>query len=332
MRKILFILFALVMFQFACEQPGDPAPYPGRQIDYDQVSDGFQEMFEGAFSMTESLELVSVVERTRKQLTIRVEAGKISEAAKDHFSGYLGSFQAPHQKYDYPARPFSPNLNLEKELGTLNNLIDTAQVFNEVQKMYIKSLSGEIMAVESVAEGYKVVAMFRDKVLNANNLGENDKVILLEIAAGSGTLLDFFKNGGVQMVRNNLSDKLGGALSFGRTTGCHVDWRGAWMDGVIGLTVGAAFGFYAGATGGTIVMPIVGSVTGAVNGAVIGGAIGFTSGVLQGIASDLFLSCSRNTTPRLAQSFASCELAWEAYYNNRTSKIPSDCFNVRITL
>jgi hypothetical protein len=132
MRKIQFILFALVMIQFACEPKEDPVPVSDGGIDYNQVSDGFREMFEGAFSMTESLPLVSVVERTKKQLTIKIEADKISEASKDHFSGYFNNSQALHQKHYYLARPFSTNLNLEKELGTLNKLIDTVQIFNEV--------------------------------------------------------------------------------------------------------------------------------------------------------------------------------------------------------
>ena len=288
-------------------------------------------MFDGAFELMESLPMVSVVAQEPRQLTVRIESGKIRKATRNHMFQYFNQHVSLAERAYFPYPLLSSRINNIQGLNLLESIVDSTNVLSEIYRVLIKDLAHNMMAAQDYQDGYRIINDFEYKVLNSSDMPHAIKIELLELLAGSYALIRFFETGGYQLVNKNLADRLEINHPVERTAGCQVDWRGAWMDGVIGLTLGAASGFYAGATGGTIVMPIVGTVTGAVNGAVIGGAIGFTSGVLQGIASDLFLSCSRNTNPRLVQSFASCELAWEAYYHNKTNQIPPDCFEVRFT-
>jgi hypothetical protein len=332
MKNPQLILSALVMFHFGCEPQEDVRPVPAPDINYHQISNGFQEMFEGAFKMSESLELISVVDHSPKQISIRLEASHIQDAAQKHISNFFsGSTYFTKQK-SHLQNALSLRFSGQSRFSIMNKVIDTTEVFSDVQKLLVRNYSKDMLVAKSYQEGYNVVLKFKDKIMNTTELTSSEKLELLQIAAGSHALIQYFEADRLELLRNNFANTLGESIPVGKIAGCTVDWRGAWMDGIIGLTLGAASGFYAGATGGTIVMPVVGTVTGAVNGAVIGGAIGFTSGVLQGIASDLFLSCSRNTEPQLALSFASCELAREAYYNNEINQIPLGCFQVKFTL
>ena len=331
MKNPQIIFLALILLHFGCESQEDIRPVPAQEIDFHQISSDFQEMFEGAFSMSESLELISVVHNSPKQITVRLEASDIQEATQKHISNFFSGPSDFGRQRNYLQNALSLRFSGESRFTVLNKVMDTTTVFSEVQKMLVKNYAKHMLVAKSYQDGYNAILKFKDQVMHTMELTWSEKLELLQIAAGSHALIQFFQTDRLELLRNNFAHKLGESIPVGKVVGCTVDWRGAWMDGVIGLTLGAASGFYAGATGGTIIMPVVGTVTGAVNGAVIGGAIGFTSGVLQGIASDLFLSCSRNTEPQLAQSFASCELAREAYYNNKINQIPLGCFQVRFT-
>jgi len=322
MRKTQLSLLALLMFQFACEPTEDTGP----GIDYDQVSDEFGDMFKGAFRLTESIQTASVIDRTKNQLKVQIEVENISKATKNHIAGYFNIDPELNQRTYYPAPPLSSKFSGGNAIQTLDNVIDTSKIFNNIQKMYIKALSKDIAVAESYGDGFDLVNSFRNEVVQASELSSNDKVLLLELAAGSNALLEFMENGGVQMVQSNLVEILGNNIPFGRTEGCSVDWRKVWIGAVVALTVGVVSGAIAGATVGTVTVPILGTAAGAVGGAVFAGAVGFASGALYGIATDLIASCPRQVS--LQQTYASCDEAWRAYLSNQTNNMPSECFVV----
>ena len=329
MRKIQLTLLALLIFQFGCEPAEDTGP---TTIDYGQVSDGFSDMFKGAFGLTESLQLVSIVDQTKNQLMVKIEVENISKAATGHFASYFNGVQGLNGRIFYPAPPLSSAFNQENAIQTVENVIDTASIFNDIQKMYIKALSKEIAVAESYGDGFELVNSFRNKVIQASELSDEDKILLLEIAAGSKALLEFIEAGGVQKVQNDLVELLGNDIPNGRIAGCSVDWRGVWMGGVLNLLGGATIGGLTGAFAGSFTIPLLGTVAGAVNGAVIGGAVGFTTGVLYGIVGDLMTSCFRPDSPTLQQTYSSCGDAWEAYMTGKTNTMPSKCFVVEIPI
>jgi hypothetical protein len=212
-------------------------------------------------------------------------------------------------------------------LENLERIVDRSEVLNGVQKLYIKSLSKDIGEAQSYEDGFRLVSNFRNQVIQSEELTENDRLLLIELAAGSEALLEFIENGGGQMIQKQFANNISHP-PFGRLAGCSVNWRGVWMDGVVGLVGGAVYGGYIGATAGTFTVPILGTVAGGVGGAVFGGASGFISGVTYGIASNLLTSCFR---PSLVQSYATCDSAWDAFMNNQTSNLPKQCFEVSVS-
>ena len=327
MRKIQLTLVALLIFQFSCEPTEDTEP---STIDYNRVSDEFTEMFKGAFGLTETLQLVSIVDQTKNQLMVKIEVENISKAATGHFAGYFNGVQGLNSRPFYPAPPFSSRFNQMNAIQTLDNVIDTASIFNDIQKMYIKALSKEIAVAESYGDGFELVSSFRSQVVHSRELSDDDKVLLLELAAGTKTLLAFIEDGGTKEMQSSLLGVLNIATPFGKTMECSVDWRDVWVGAVFGLVTGATYGTYIGATAGTVTVPILGTAVGAVGGAVFSGAVGFVSGTIGGIATSLFTSCTRAENSNLQQTYASCEAAWEAYMTYETNKMPSDCFQVPV--
>ncbi len=325
MRKTQLTLLALLMFQFSCEPTEDTGP----GIDYDQVSDEFGDMFKGAFRLTESLQIASVIDRTKNQLTVQIEVENISKATKNHIAGYFNIDPELNQRTYYPAPPLYSKFNDTYALQKLDNIIDTSRIFNNIQKMYIKALSKDIAVAKSYGDGFDLVNSFRNEVVQASELSDEDKIPLLEIAAGSKALFEFMENGGVRKAQSNLVEILGN-IPFGRTEECSVDWRKVWIGAVVALTVGVVSGAIAGATVGTVTVPILGTVTGAVGGAVFAGAAGFASGALYGITTDLIASCPRQGS--LQQTYASCDEAWRAYLSNQTNNMPSECFVVKLQI
>lgn len=328
MKKSKLLLVALVLFQFSCEPGEDFNPSTTTDIDYQQVSDSFQDMFQGAFNMTDSLEMVTVVDRTDKYLKLRIEPNNIHEATQHYFRDYFKGSVLLGQRSFYPAPPYSTRFNELNASQNFETIVDTASVFNNVQKIYIKALGREILDSRNYSDGLEAVTTFRNKVLNSDKLEQDDKLLLISLSASSQTLLEFFKENGINRMQNSLSSLIGSDLPYGRTVGCSVNWRSVWIGGVVGLTTGAVSGAIAGATVGTVTVPVLGTATGAIGGAVFAGAVGFFSGVVYGVATDLIASCTRDS--QLKQNYTSCELAWEAYMNNKTNEIPAGCFEVSI--
>ncbi len=329
MRKIQLTLLALLIFQFACETTEDTGPGQVTSIDYLMVSDDFDDMFRGAFSMTESLQIVSIVERTKNLLLVKIEVENISKAANSHFASYFKGVHGLNIRPFYPAPPFSSSFNQTNAIQTLNNVIDTARIFSDIQKMYIKALSRDIASLDNYVDGFAMVTAFRNQITHSKELSENDKILLLEFASGTNALLEFMENDGALAVQRSLQEMLGNSVPIGRLMECSVDWRDVWVGAVFGLATGATYGAYLGATAGTVTVPILGTAVGAVGGAVFSGAIGFVSGTIGGIATSLFTSCTR-ATASLQQTYGSCEAAWEAYLTYETNSMPADCFVVPV--
>ncbi|TDI63830.1 MAG: hypothetical protein E2O88_12100 [Bacteroidetes bacterium] len=329
MRKTQLTLLALLIFQFACEPTEDTGPGPVTSIDYLQVSDEFNDMFKGVFRMTESLQIVSIVDQSKKRLMVKIDVENISKAATEHISGYFNGVQELNIRPFYPAPPFSTSFSPTNSIQTLNNVIDTARIFNDIQKMYIKALSRDIAGLDNYVDGFVMVTDFRNQITHSKELSENDKILLLEFASGTNALLEFMENDGAMAIQRSLQEMLGNSVPIGRAMECSVDWRGVWAGAVVGFTWGVVRGAFIGATAGTVTVPIVGTVTGAVSGAVILGAVGFAGGTVTTIAANLLTTCfGPNNT--LQQTYPSCDAAWEAYLNNHTNIFPSDCFIIPV--
>lgn len=326
MRKIQLTLLALLIFQFSCEPDEDTGP----SIDYDQVSDEFDNMFEGAFSITESLQLASIVDQTKNQIMVKLEVENISRAAGNKIADYYTDASEFNRRPFYPAPPLSTKFSDTNIIQSLDNIIDTARVFNDVQKMYIKALSRDIASLDNFVDGFALVTAFRNQITHTKELEENDKILLLEFASGANALLEFMENGGAIAIQRSLQEMIGNSVSIGRTLGCSVDWRSVWAGAVVGFTVGVVVGGITGATAGTFTVPLLGTAVGGVGGAVFGGAWGFTSGAVYSIAGNFLTSCFRSGT--LQQTPPSCEEAWEAYLSYQTNTFPSDCFIVPILI
>lgn len=324
MRKIQSIMFALLMFHFSCEPVEDTAP----GVDYEQMSLDFEDMFKGSFNIIESVPLISVVDRTSKEFTVRIEMENISKATVGHFQDHFNSSIIQNKRPFYPTSPFSCILSEANMIQTVENVIDTSKVFNDIQKMYIKSLSKDVATLQNYMDGFGIVTSFRSHITNSKELSVTDRIILLEFASGANALLRFIQNGGLMKAQKSLTSILGNNLTIGRTLGCRVDWRDVWSGAVIGLVSSAAYGAYLGATVGTVTVPILGTAVGAVGGAVLSGAAGFTAGAVSGIAASLLTSCFRSGT--LQQSYTSCEAAWKAYMNYQTNTFPADCLAIPI--
>ncbi len=327
MRKIQLTLLALLMFQFSCEPTEDTGP---GTIDYDQVSDEFDDMFRGAFGITESLQLASIVDQTKNQLMVRIEVENISKATGEHIAGYFKDVPEFNRRPFYPAPPLSSRFSDENFMQTMDNVIDTTRIFNTVQKMYIKALSRDIAGLENYVDGFEIVNAFRNQITHSKELEENDKLFLLEFASGTNALLEFMENDGAIAVQRSLQEMLGNSVPIGRTLGCNVNWRSVWAGAVVGFTVGVVVGGITGATAGTFTVPVLGTAVGGVGGAVFGGAWGFASGAVTSLAGNFLTSCGRSG--KFQQTYASCDDAWEAYTNNQTTTIPSDCFLVPILI
>ena len=325
MRKTQLTLLALLIFQFSCESTEDTGP----DFDLNRVSDEFSDMFKGVFSITESLQLASIVDQTKNQLMVKIEVENISKAVTGHFAGYFNSVQGLNSRPFYPAPPFSSRFNQMNTIQTLDSVIDTASIFNDIQKMYIKALSRDIAGLDKYVNGFDLVTAFRNQIAHSKELEEKEKILLLEFASSTNALLEFMENDGALSVQRSLQEMLGNSVLAGRIMECSVDWRDVWAGAVFGFVTGATYGAYLGATAGTVTVPILGTAVGAVGGAVFSGAVGFVSGTIGGIATSLFTSCTR-ATGSLQQTYGSCEAAWEAYLTYETNSMPSDCFVVPV--
>ncbi|GJM30910.1 MAG: hypothetical protein DHS20C17_35450 [Cyclobacteriaceae bacterium] len=140
MLKIQLTLFALVMFQFACESPENTSPLPKAQVDYNLVSDEFRDMFEGAFRNAESLQLASVTELTEKQMTVKLEVENISKSTAEHLEGYFGEIPLLQQRTIYPLPPSYLYGTQSDKFENLDSMVNRSDVLSDAQKMYIKSL------------------------------------------------------------------------------------------------------------------------------------------------------------------------------------------------
>jgi uncharacterized membrane protein len=326
MRKSQLVLFALIMLNFGCESSPEASP----ALDLDQVSKQYYDMFQGAFGMTDTLAIASVVEKSSKQVFIKIEVEEISKSTDLYFANLFNT-AAKLDRIIYPA-PTVSTISNEIRSKKMNRIIDSSTALNVLQKSYIKSLSKDMVEVESHAEANKLLSAFKGLIINASDLNEGEKLLLLEIAAGSKVLLEFIENGGVEEVRNKLILSITNNINIGKMAVCSVDWRGVWIDGVLSLIGGAVVGGLTGALVGSYTVPFLGTVVGGVNGAVIGGAVGFTGGVLYGIAGDLITSCSRTANSTLQQTFTSCEDAWQAFMLGEITSMPSDCFIVEVPI
>jgi len=327
MIKNQLFLVALLMFQFSCEPVEDTGP---STIDYNRVSDEFTEMFKGAFGLTESLQLVSIVDQTKNQLTVQIEVENISKATKNHIAGYFNIDPELNQRPFYPAPPLSSKFSGGNAIQTLDSVIDTSKIFNNIQKMYIKALSKDMADLNNYVDGFAIVTAFRNQITDSKELEENDKILLLEFASGTNALLEFMENDGAIAIQRSLQEMFGNTAPMGKSMGCSVDWRDVWVGAVFGLVTGATYGAYIGGTVGTVTVPILGTAVGAVGGAVFSGAVGFVSGAIGGVATSLFTSCTRAGNSTLQQTYASCEAAWTAYMTYETNSMPSDCFVVPV--
>ena len=329
MRKFQLILPALLMFHFSCEEYVDTSP----EINYQQASEVFDGMFEGAFSATDSLKILSVASASHHQMVLKLEVENISKAMKDRIANHFDISKSIQQigiKQHYPVPLHSSKFQKDNIVESLNNIIDTTRAFNDIQKTYIKKFSNDILAVQEYSEGFELVTVFNQKITNTKELTDTEKLILLQFASGTNSLLNFMNNDGVDKMQESVTAIIGSYIPYGRALSCSVDWRDVWSGAVIGLVSGAVYGGYLGATVGTVTVPVLGTAVGAVGGAVFSGAVGFTSGAVSGIASSLLTSCFRNNT--LQQSYSSCEEAWEAYLNFQTSVFPSDCLTIPVSL
>ncbi len=330
MRKNQLTLLALLIFQFACEPTEDTGPGPVTSIDYFQVSHEFDDMFKGAFGITGSLQLASIVDQTKNQLMVKIEVENFSKAFGNEVSDYYNIGPEYNSRPFYPTPSFLSRFSDENFMETVDNVIDTSRIFNSIQKMYIKTLSRDIASLDNYVDGFSMVTAFRNQITHSKELEENDKILLLEFASGANALLEFMENDGALAVQRSLQEMLGNSVSIGRTLGCSVEWRSVWAGAVVGLAAGVVYGGIIGATTGTFTVPILGTAVGGVGGAVFAGAWGFTSGAVYGITSNLLTSCFRSGT--LQQNYYSCEEAWEAYLSYQTNTFPSDCFIVPILI
>ncbi len=315
-------------FQFSCEPTEDTGP---GTIDYDQVSEEFDDMFRGAFGITESLQLASIVDQTKNQLMVRIEVENISKAAEEHIAGYFKDVSEFNRRPFYPAPPFSSRFSDENFMQTMDNVIDTTRIFNDVQKMYIKALSRDIAGLENYVDGFEIVNAFRNQINHSKELEEHDKILLLEFASGTNALLEFMDNDGAIAVQRSLQEMLGSSIPIGRIMGCSVNWRSVWAGAVVGFVGGAVRGAFVGAITGTFTVPILGTAIGGVGGAVFGGAVGFAGGAVTSVAANLLTTCFRPNNV-LKQTYPSCEEAWEDYLTYRTNSFPSDCFTVPVLI
>ena len=221
MRKIQSIMFALLMFHFSCEPVDDTIP----EVDYKQMSHDFEDMFKGSFNIIESVPLISVVDRTSKEFTVRIEMENISKATIGHFEEHLNSSIRQNKRPFYPTLPFSSILGEANMIQTVENVIDTSKVFNEIQKMYIKSLSKDIATLQNYTDGFGIITSFRSQITNSKELSDSERIILVEFASGANALLRFIQNGGLVKAQKSLTTILGNNLTIGRTLGCSVDWN-----------------------------------------------------------------------------------------------------------
>ncbi len=190
--------------------------------------------------MTESLQIVSIVERTKNLLLVKIEVENISKAANSHFCSYFKGVHGLNIRPFYPAPPFSSSFNQTNAIQTLNNVIDTARIFSDIQKMYIKALSRDIASLDNYVDGFAMVTAFRNQITHSKELElRNDKILLLEFASGTNALLEFMENDGALAVQRSLQEMLGNSVPIGRLMECSVDWRDVWVGAVFGLATGA---------------------------------------------------------------------------------------------
>ena len=322
MKKIPLLL-ALALVNYACEPNEEIRPLT-TSPNYQQIYGGLEQVFQGAFDMAQNLDLISVVDQKEDKVSVKIEVDDISAASHHYFAKQFNS--APPKRVFYPAPPLSGFFEAENAIQTLERMTNNADAFNVPQKAYINGLSQDILAAENIDQGFSIVLDFRNQVSQAKDLDETQKLLLLEMAAGSQALLEFFKSGRADEVQSNLVSMLGNKLPAGKVAGCSVNWRNVWIGGVVGFSWGVARGLVLGATTGTVAVPVVGTVTGAISGAISLGAIGFIGGSAGAIAGDLIGTCFRST--RYNPVFSSCDQAWDAYLTNKINSMPADCFLV----
>ena len=324
------MLYALIMLNIACESIEDSNPIPGgNKIDYQQITENFYQAFHSSIQDAGTRSTMKVVEQSNKKLVLAFENQQIINSTWQTFDGILPlemDIRSSVNLWPYPAT----NLTFKKAEQLLEKLSIDSKAFNTAQKAYLIWLTRGIDSSNNYTEGFELVKTFKDQVSSALDLTDDEKLLLLEIAAGSRALLELFQEGAVEEIRQKLTSSWHGTDWNSKITRCSVEWRKIWISGVVSFTAGAVSGGIAGATVGTVTIPILGTATGAVGGAVFGGAAGFTSGVLYGIATDLIASCSRSGDPQFQQTFGSCENAWEAYIMNQTNEIPSECLLVEV--
>ncbi len=325
-------MFALLILLFSCQHQEEVAPANQADISYQQVSEGFEQMFEGALQMAASLELLSVVDRDQELLTLKMEFENTFEQTNKFLDQYFKGLQGIRSKPSYPLAALNTLfLDDQSAFRTFKSMVDTADILNTVQKMYIISLGTEILAAQTPSLALEEIGYFREKVVNSDDLNHQQRILLLEFVAGSKVLLEFLQNGEVLKTSNNIAFNLYGDVPISRTAACSVNWRSIWMDGVVGLVGGAVWGGYIGGTAGTFTVPVLGTAAGAVGGAVFGGASGFISGVSYGVASDLLTTCFRKSSS-VVQTFSGCNQAWAAYDHFEIKELPADCFRISIPI
>jgi uncharacterized membrane protein len=332
MRKIHLMLYALIMLNFACESIEDSNQMPGgNAADYQQITENFYQAFHSSIKDAGTSFTVKPMEQSTKKLVLVFEHQQIMNTTWQVFDRMFHpemDMQSSINLWPYPAG----NLTFEKAAMVLERLSIDSKAFNTSQKAYLIWLARGVANSNNYTEGFELVKTFQDQVSEAPDLTDSEKILLLEIAAGSRALLELFQDGAIEDMRDKLTTSLDSTGWNNKTTQCNVEWRKIWISGVVSFTAGAVSGAIAGATVGTVTIPLLGTATGAVGGAVFGGAAGFTSGVLYGIATDLIASCFRSDDPQLQQTFSSCENAWEAYILNQTNEIPSECLVVEVLL
>ncbi len=186
-------------------------------------------------------------------------------------------------------------VDMEKLKATSQARIsDDYQVFSQGQINLFSELQNDLGTINGPTDAMNVAVAFRDKI-GISNLNDEEKTQMLamtEYVYITGKYfsenLEYIEDYGSDPEENNFLQK------SSRVSGCTVDWRGAFINGVVGGFAGGIAGGYTGAAGGTVALPGFGTVTGAVAGAVFGFAGGFTAGVMKKIMTELIRTCARH--------------------------------------
>lgn len=138
----LFITFAVLM---ACQsQVEEP------QTDYQQISDGFHDMFETSLNLTSSLSLISVEENTDEYTRIGLELGDISKWTQEYLNSEY--FKGLDENLDLTLvlelDNYQRNLRTSDVLGSI---VDTTTIFSENQKDIFNSLVTDVLNLDDLS-------------------------------------------------------------------------------------------------------------------------------------------------------------------------------------